>query len=209
MTQSVISGQIHLSVFMLMALALTACGSQSNAQPDSDAATLTGETQPAETLVAETTAAPTPAATSPSQPKPVANAPRPQPQSAPQPEPQRVAAAEPVCADCGTISAIEQRTEKGEGTGLGVATGAVLGAIAGREIVGGKRSHRDAAAVAGAIGGGYAGHKVEEKVRSKTYFVVSVRMDGGGTTQTVQLESAEGWAVGDKVRIEDGQLVRR
>ncbi|MGH8453437.1 MAG: glycine zipper 2TM domain-containing protein [Nevskiales bacterium] len=116
---------------------------------------------------------------------------------------------EPVCGNCGTISAIEKKTEKGEGTGVGVATGAVLGAVAGREIVGGKRSHRNAAAVVGAVAGGYAGNEVEKNVRSTDYYAVSVRMDSDQPTETVRLESAEGWTIGDKVRVEDGKLVRR
>jgi outer membrane lipoprotein SlyB len=118
------------------------------------------------------------------------------------------AAATPVCADCGTISNIEQKTEQGKGTGIGAAAGAVLGAVAGREIVSGKRSHRDAAAVAGAIGGGYAGHKIEQKVRSSTYYLVSVRMDDG-RTETITLNSVEELSVGQKVRVDGENIILR
>lgn len=114
----------------------------------------------------------------------------------------------PVCNSCGTISNIEQHTEKGEGTGIGAVAGAVLGAVAGREIVGGKRSHRDAAAVAGAVGGGYAGHQIEKKARSTTYYVVSVRMEDG-RTETVTLNSTEGLSVGQKVRVEGENIILR
>lgn len=118
------------------------------------------------------------------------------------------AAAAPVCSDCGTISAIDKKTEEGKGTGWGAAAGAVLGAVAGREIVGGKRSHRDAAAVAGAVGGGYAGHQIEKKARSSTYYLVSVRMDDG-RTETVTLNSTESLSVGQKVRVQDGNIILR
>jgi outer membrane lipoprotein SlyB len=111
-----------------------------------------------------------------------------------------------VCRNCGTISNIEQRTEKGEATGMGAVAGAILGAVAGREIVGGKRSHRDAAAVAGAVGGGYAGHQIEKKARSTTYYLVTVRMDDG-RSETVTLNSTEGLSIGQKVRVEDGNII--
>ena len=112
----------------------------------------------------------------------------------------------PVCHSCGTISNIEQRTEAGQATGMGAVAGAVLGAVAGREIVGGKRSHRDAAAVAGAVGGGYAGHQIEKKARSSTYYLVSVRMEDG-RTETVTLNSTEGLSIGQKVRVEGGNII--
>ncbi len=118
------------------------------------------------------------------------------------------AAAQP-CTDCGTITSIEKKTEKGEASGVGAVTGAVLGAVVGREVVNGSRGSRNTAAVVGAVGGGYAGHKIEEKARSSDYYLISVKMDTGERTEALKLESAEGWAVGDKVRIEDGKLVRR
>lgn len=113
------------------------------------------------------------------------------------------------CTNCGVITSIEKVTQKGEGTGLGMAAGAVLGAVAGREIVGGKRSHRNAAAVAGAVGGGYAGHQVEKSVRSTTNYMAKVRMDSDFRIEPVELESAEGWLVGDKVYLDNGVLTHR
>lgn len=116
------------------------------------------------------------------------------------------AAKEPVCADCGTISSIQEKTEEGEGTGIGAVTGAVLGGVAGREIVKGDRDKRNIAGVVGAVAGGYAGHKIEEKARSKTYYQVNVGMDDG-RTETVNLKSADGLSVGQKVRVQDGNII--
>lgn len=116
---------------------------------------------------------------------------------------------EPVCMQCGTIVRIESQTQEGKATGVGAATGAVLGAIAGREIVSGSRGSRNAAAVAGAVGGGYAGHKIEENVRTENHYLVSVEMDSDSRIEIVKIESIEGWAAGDKVRIVEGQLYKR
>lgn len=118
-------------------------------------------------------------------------------------------ATEPVCTQCGTIVRIESRTKEGEGTGLGMATGAVLGAVAGREIVSGSRGSRNTAAAVGAIGGGYAGHKIEESARTENYYLVSVEMDADSRIEVVRIESIEGWASGDKVRIVNGELLRQ
>lgn len=112
----------------------------------------------------------------------------------------------PVCHSCGTISNIEQRTEAGQATGMGAVAGAILGAVAGREIVHGDRDKRNLAGAAGAVGGGYAGHQIEKKARSTTYYLVSVRMDDG-RTETVTLNSTEGLSIGQKVRVEDGNIV--
>ena len=116
---------------------------------------------------------------------------------------------DPVCTQCGTIVRIESRTKEGEGTGLGMATGAVLGAVAGREIVKGSRGSRNTAAAVGAIGGGYAGHKIEESARTENYYLVSVEMDSDSRIEVVRIESIEGWAAGDKVRIVNGELLRQ
>lgn len=114
----------------------------------------------------------------------------------------------PVCNSCGTISNIEQRTEKGEGTGMGAVAGAVAGALIGREIVKGDRDKRNIAGAAGAVGGGYAGHQIEKSARSSTYYLVSVRMEDG-RTETVTLNSTEGLSVGQKVRVESGNIILR
>lgn len=190
-----------LALLLALGTTLTACGGNETA--DTDMMVEPGEGTTAQEVMEETVAVPSTA----TPPKPAQATTAPSKPSQPK-SVEAAAAPEPACADCGTISSIEERTEKGKGTGMGAAAGAVLGAVAGREIVKGKRSHRDAAAVAGAIGGGYAGHKIEETARSTTYYVVTVRMDDN-STRTVNLESTEGLSVGQKVRVEGGNIILR
>jgi outer membrane lipoprotein SlyB len=202
------SEPIHLTratLLLLLCTGLAACGSQTSAEATDETA-LSEEAAATESAAAETAPAAAPApAPAPSKPaaKPAASKPAGS-------DPQLAAAnTQPVCTDCGTITGIEKKTQEGEGTGVGALTGAVIGGVAGREIVKGDRDKRNIAGVVGAVAGGYAGHKIEEKARSSTYYLVSVRMEADERIETVTLESAEGWAVGDKVRIEDGKLVRR
>jgi len=112
----------------------------------------------------------------------------------------------PACASCGTVSAIREVEKKGEGTGLGAIGGAVVGGVLGNQI--GRGSGRKIATVAGAAGGAYAGHQIEKGARSTKVWNVSVRMDDG-TDRTIAVSSAPALAVGDPVRIEGNNIIRR
>lgn len=112
-------------------------------------------------------------------------------------EPQ--AAAKPVCTNCGTIAAITQVTEKGEGSLVGVVAGGAAGGLLGNQI--GDGSGKKLATVAGAIGGAIAGHEVERHVRAEKYYEVTVNMDNGGT-ETVKIANGETLAVGQRVQVE-------
>lgn len=175
------------ALILLLGAGLVACGSDTNA-----------ESAAAEAAAAEQAAAE------------AATAAESAPAATPAPTHTHVATAAPVpvCQDCGTISAIEKKTEKGDAKGYGAVAGAILGAAAGREIVHGKRSNRDAAAVAGAVAGGFAGHEIEKRARGSTYYLVSVSMDAGGT-KTVTLNSDDQVSVGQKVRVRDGNIILR
>lgn len=111
-----------------------------------------------------------------------------------------------ACASCGTVSAIREVDKKGEGTGLGAIGGAVVGGVLGNQI--GRGSGRKIATVAGAAGGAYAGHQIEKGARSTKVWNVSVRMDDG-TDRTIAVSSAPALAVGDPVRIEGNNIIRR
>lgn len=104
----------------------------------------------------------------------------------------------PVCSECGTVSSIEPIKIKGEGSGAGAVGGAVLGGVAGNQIGGG--SGNKIATVVGAIGGGYAGHKAEEHMRSSTIHRVTVRMESGGT-RTIDVADASYLSAGQKVSV--------
>lgn len=118
------------------------------------------------------------------------------PASAPEPAPR--------CYDCGTITNIEQLTAKGEGSGLGLVLGAVAGGVVGHQVGDGRG--QDAATVIGAVGGGVAGNEIEKRVRGTPYFQVTVTLDNGGATRTVDVASMNGLTNGSRVKIVGSNL---
>lgn len=110
-----------------------------------------------------------------------------------------------VCGNCGVITAIRTVEQAGEGSGLGAIAGGVVGGLLGHQVGGG--TGKDIATIAGAVGGGYAGHQIEKKVKTAKHYEITVRMDDGSSRTMVQ-ETAPAFAVGDKVKITDGALVR-
>jgi outer membrane lipoprotein SlyB len=91
--------------------------------------------------------------------------------------------------------------------GAGAVVGGIVGAIIGRQF-GNSSSGKNVGTVAGAVGGAVVGNEIEK----------NARRDGGGVRVTVQLEQggvrrfdfrdSGGLRVGDRVRIEGGQLYR-
>lgn len=109
----------------------------------------------------------------------------------------------------GRVSNVEvfQIQGKAQGSGVGALIGGVAGAVVGRQIGGG--SGRDAATVLGAVGGAVAGNAVE-KNRAGEFtesFRVSVQLDNG-SFRSYDLPSAGQLRIGDRVRVENGQLFR-
>lgn len=129
------------------------------------------------------------------QPQPVAQAPV--PAYAPQP------VAQARCYDCGEVAAVNAIEQKGEGSWIGPVAGGVGGAILGKQM--GKGSGNTIMTILGAAGGAYAGHKVEQKVRTTTRWDVVVRMEDG-STRTVSSAEQPLWRVGDRVRVNNGTL---
>ena len=112
-----------------------------------------------------------------------------------------------VCATCGVVTQVTEVDKPGEGTWMGKVGGAAVGVGLGSLI--GKGKGKTAAMVVGGLGGAYAGNKVEGTMNDKKYYEVSVRLDDG-STQTVTFDSAShGYKQGDKVRLENKQLVKR
>lgn len=109
----------------------------------------------------------------------------------------------------GRVSSIEViRTEQpAKASGAGAVLGGVAGAVLGHQIGGG--TGRDIATVAGAVGGAVVGNNVEK--RNKTDVVetyrVSVQVDNGGF-RAYDIGSVANLRVGDRVRIENGQVTR-
>lgn len=110
-----------------------------------------------------------------------------------------------VCAECGVIDSINAVEQKGQGSGLGAAGGAVVGGLLGNQVGGGRGN--TVATVAGAVGGALAGNEIEKRVKSTKQYNVSVRMDDGNF-RSFTFDSAPGYAIGEKVKVIDGRLVK-
>ena len=140
----------------------------------------------------------------------------PQPGASPSPVPtqrgeplQRAVAqrsAAPVCATCGRVESVRAVEQAAPATGVGAVAGGVLGGVLGNQI--GKGSGRAAATVLGAVGGGYVGHKVEQRARTTTVYQMRVRMDDGSVRNFTRAQPlAEGTAVrvqGKSLRVDTG-----
>ena len=87
---------------------------------------------------------------------------------------QPVRAAAPVCRSCGRVESVQAVQQAAPATGVGAVAGGVLGAV----------------------GGGYVGHKVEERTRTHTVYQVAVRMEDGSLRH---FQRAEPTAVGTPV----------
>jgi outer membrane lipoprotein SlyB len=124
--------------------------------------------------------------------------------NSPSATPSPAAASQPPvapCLSCGTVEAVTPITRDGQGSGVGAVAGGVLGGVVGNQV--GKGSGRAVATVLGAVGGGWAGHTVEKKMKKETVYAVRVRMQDG-SSRTVQQKSAP--MVGAKVTVNGSTL---
>lgn len=110
-----------------------------------------------------------------------------------------VAAAAPAgpCNECGKVTAVNLVENKGKGGPVGMIAGGVVGGLLGNQVGAGRG--RNIATVAGAAGGAYAGHKVEEKMTSSKTWSVSVRFDNGDQ-RVFSFDKDPGFAAGDAVK---------
>lgn len=106
-----------------------------------------------------------------------------------------------ACSTCGVVESVRAVQVAGQGTGLGAVAGGVLGGVVGNQF--GKGSGNTAMTVLGAVGGGYAGHQVEKRVRSHTAYQVHVRMSDGSLRT---LQSGTDWPVGARVRVDGNRI---
>ena len=109
------------------------------------------------------------------------------------------------CANCGVVEAVNVIEVKGEGNYLGMIAGGLAGALLGHQVGGG--SGKQIATVAGAAGGAYAGNEIEKRMKTTKHYEVITRLENGGT-QAIPYDTDPGYKVGDKVRVENGTLVR-
>ena len=104
----------------------------------------------------------------------------------------------------GEVRHIETLTERPKGTGVGAATGAVIGGVLGYQV--GDGNGQKAATAAGAIGGGLLGNKIERDRKERVVgYNVRVQLDNG-QTRTFRRESLGGLQVGSRVKVEGASL---
>lgn len=114
-----------------------------------------------------------------------------------------VAQNRPACSNCGVVEAVVETTKPGEGSGIGMAGGALGGAVVGKQF--GKGRGSDFMTILGAVGGAYAGHQVEKSVRSSKTWEVRVRMDDG-SVRSIPQTSQPAWRSGERVRVDGGSI---
>jgi outer membrane lipoprotein SlyB len=112
--------------------------------------------------------------------------------------------AKPTCIDCGVVESINQVQVKGEGSYLGKIGGGLAGVLIGSQVGSGKGT--TVAEIAGAVGGAVAGNEIEKRMKTATHFEAVVRLDNGGT-QTFSYAAQPAFAVGARVRAQNGALV--
>ena len=110
-----------------------------------------------------------------------------------------------ACNNCGVIQSVRAAEIKGSGSGIGAVTGGITGALVGNELGSGRG--RTALTLLGAGGGAYVGNEIEKKVNRSVRYQVRVRMNDG-TRRTFYENQLPDWRAGDKVKIENGSLVR-
>jgi outer membrane lipoprotein SlyB len=112
-----------------------------------------------------------------------------------------VSTPESVCQTCGTVESVTLVQRESAPVGVGAAAGAVLGGIVGNQV--GQGDGKTVATILGVLGGGWAGHTVEKKMKVQTVYQVRVRMDDG-TTRTLEQKTAP--AVGSKVTVDGDSM---
>ena len=111
--------------------------------------------------------------------------------------------ARPVCANCGVVEAVIESTRPGDASGVGIAGGALGGAVIGKQFGSGRG--RDFLTVLGAVGGAIAGNQVEKSVRSTKAYEVRVRMEDG-SLRNLNMTTAPTWRSGDHVKVDGGSI---
>jgi outer membrane lipoprotein SlyB len=121
------------------------------------------------------------------------------------PAPEVRVAAAPPSNTVGAVQRIDPITEA-NATGAGAVVGGVLGGVVGHQF--GKGDGKKAMTVLGAVGGAVAGHQVEKATNSKVVgYRVQVQLDSG-EMRTFEPAQLDGLKVGDRVRVDQGQLRR-
>jgi outer membrane lipoprotein SlyB len=110
------------------------------------------------------------------------------------------------CAICGTVESVRIVEVRMETEGTGIKSNESDDLAAGRPA--GQGNEKASTTILGVTGGFFSGSSgVESGSRKRNAYRVTVRMDDG-SYRTVSLSSPPAFAVGDKVRVIEGKLVR-
>ena len=102
----------------------------------------------------------------------------------------------------GVVESVREVHIDARDSGVGTASGAVLGGLAGSNVGGG--TGQIAGAIGGAILGGIIGHNVERSANERRGVEVTVVLDSGKYIAVVQ-EADEAFRAGDRVRVLSGR----
>lgn len=106
----------------------------------------------------------------------------------------------------GRVADIEVLTMESRPSGGGAVLGAVLGGVLGHQV--GKGRGRDLATGAGAIGGAVAGNQVEKRNgQDSEIYRITVKFENG-SRQQFDYEDINDLRVGDRVKVDRGQIER-
>ena len=114
-------------------------------------------------------------------------------------------AAQVLCDGCGKVIAITAAEKEGDSGPLGVIAGGAAGALLGHQVGGG--TGKDLATIAGAVGGAYAGKKIEGMVKTQTVWTVSVQY-AEGRKANFEFQQDPGMKVGDVVKNSGSSIAR-
>lgn len=109
----------------------------------------------------------------------------------------------PGCADCATVTRVEQEEHKGKGSARGALIGGVIGGLLGNQV--GKGDGNTAATVVGAVGGALIGREIEKNQNSRKVWVVGVR-DRYGQERQFTYQHRPDWITGQVVRVNGSEV---
>ena len=101
----------------------------------------------------------------------------------------------------GTVTHVQAVEVKGEGSGVGIVAGAVVGGLLGNQV--GKGTGNTLMTAGGAVAGGYAGNEVEKHVKKKTLYKTKVKLDNGSVQS---FTVGQRFAVGARVQVSGKKL---
>lgn len=119
--------------------------------------------------------------------------------------PAREREARAACFDCGKVVAVTLTEKEGEGGAVGIIAGGATGAVLGHQVGGGLG--KDLATIAGAVGGAYAGKKIEQKMKTHKVWIVSVHY-ADGRKSSFDFNQDPGLKVGDQVKNAGNTIIR-